>query len=419
MSDAATTVDVARKTAANGLRLVAERLAGVRSVTVTAWCRAGMADETPARQGLSHVVEHMSFKGTARRTAAQLAEEVDGVGGALGGFTDTENVAFSVRVLDENLPLALDVLSDLILGPADRPEELAKEKNVIAEEIRLYEDMPHDKVHDLVAMRLEPGRALGMPVLGTQETVAAVTRDDVQGYRRRNFTADRIVVSAAGHLEPAAFLDAAASYFEAASSGDGRPAEENRWPEAPPFVVKDTEQTHLCLGVPALPFDHADRYVLAVLTTLWGGTISSRLFRAIREDRGLAYDVYAFDHAFHTTGHVIAYAGTSPANAAATRDLIRAQMAELAQAPPSAAELRRTQDYLKGSMMLGLEATSARAMRNARNQVYLGRYVSLEEILAGVEAVTADDCRRLAGVLFGAPPVVVAIGPNAEDVATH
>jgi predicted Zn-dependent peptidase len=408
---------VVKKTAANGIRVLCEHIPTVRSVAAGVWCCAGAADEPASLAGLSHLLEHMFFKGTARRTAAQIAAEIDGIGGTLDAFTEKENLSFFAHVLYEHLPLALDVLSDILLHATFPAEEFDREKKVVAEEIRLYEDSPDDKIHDLIMAALQPGKPLGKPILGYHDTVTAATREDVVAHRNRLFTADRLVIAAAGYVDPEEFTDRVTEYFggtgPAAAPAAAEPA---TWPAPPAALPKETEQTHLCLGVPGLPYGDADRYALAVLTTILGGNASSRLFQRVREERGLAYSVYAYGRGFRHSGAVVAYAGTSPATACETRDLLAQQFEDLATRKVNAAELKRTREFLKGTLMLSLESTAARMGRNARHEMYMGRHVTLEETLAGVEAVTADDLLRLAGRLFAQPPAVVAIGPNAEDV---
>lgn len=412
------TGEVAKKVTANGLRIVCERIPTVRSVALGVWCRAGVVDEPPERNGISHLLEHMFFKGTERRTAADIAQAIDGVGGVLDAFTETENIVLLVRVLDEHLPLAFDVLADVVLRSTLPEEELVKEKNVVAEEIRLYEDSPDDKVHDLIMRALEPGKGLGLPILGTMETVMALGRDDLVAFREAVFRADRVVIAGAGNLDPTRFCAMAEDYFGGLPTGPVPPGEPPRaWPRFETAVEKDTEQTHFCLGYPGLPFDHEDKYVFAALATILGGNPSSRLFRRVRDDRGLAYAVFAYGRSFRDTGALVAYAGTSPANAVETRDLIRKLFEELAEAPVGEDEIQRTREYLKGTFMLSLESTSARMIRNARHEIYLGRHVTLEETLAGLEAVTAADVHRLAGRLLCRGPQVAAIGPNAAAVA--
>jgi predicted Zn-dependent peptidase len=416
MIDDAPTTTVAKKTAANGLRIICERLPAVRSVAVGVWCAGGVADEPPALNGLSHLLEHMFFKGTARRTAAGIAAEIDGVGGTLDAFTEKESVAFFAHVLYEHLPLALDLLSDILLHSTFPAGEFAKEKNVVAEEIKLYEDSPDEKIHDLVMAVIRPGEALGMPILGSFETLARIGRDDALRFRETAFTADRLVVAAAGYVDPEEFAETAERYFAAVPGPRAAaPAEPGGWLAPAAAQVKDTEQTHLCVAVPALPYGHPARYVLAVLTTILGGNASSRLFQKVREERGLAYSVFAYGRGFRDSGAVVAYAGASPAAVIDTRDIILEQFADLAAHDVGAAELRRTREYLKGTLMLSLESTAARMGRNVRHEVYMGRHVPLEETLAGVDAVTAEDVRRLAEELFSARPAVVALGPNAEE----
>ncbi len=417
MTGAPQATAVVKKTAANGLRIICERIPTVRSVAAGVWCCGGVADEPPELNGISHLIEHMFFKGTARRSAAGIAAEIDGVGGALDAFTEKESVSFFAHVLYEHLPLALDLLSDILLNATFPLEEFAKEKNVVAEEIRLYEDSPDEKIHDLIIGLVLPGQAIGMPILGTFDTLAAIGREDATAYRDETFAADRIVVAAAGFVEPEEFVAAAEKYFGAVP---GPRARAERPPTTPPAgraaYVKDTEQTHFCLGVPAFPFGHPDRYAVAALTAVFGGNASSRLFQKVREERGLAYAVYAYGRGFHDTGALVAYAGTNPAAAVETRDIILEQIRELTTNGIDAEELRRTREYLKGTLMLSLESTAARMGRNVRHEIYMGRHVSLEETLAGVDAVTVDDVLRVAGEVFSRKPAIVAVGPNAEDV---
>jgi predicted Zn-dependent peptidase len=413
------TTAVIKRAAANGVRIIYEHIPTVRSVAAGVWCCTGSAGEPPALNGISHLIEHMFFKGTERRTAAEIAAEIDGVGGALDAFTEKENISFFAHVLYEHLPLALELLSDILLKATFPREEFVKEKNVVAEEIRLYEDSPDDKIHDLVMGVLRPGEAIGMPVLGSFDTLEAIGRDDALRYRSEIFTANRIVIAAAGYVDPEEFIATAEDYF-AAVPGPASAASPGgaALPAPPAACVKDTEQTHLCVAVPALPYGHPDRYVLAALTTVLGGNASSRLFQKVREDRGLAYAVYAYGRGFHDSGALVAYAGTSPATALETRDVMLEQFADLAAHKIGADELKRTRDFLKGTLMLSLESTAARMSRNARHEIYMGRHVSLEETLAGVDAVTADDVFRVAAEIFSNKPAVVAIGPNADAVVS-
>jgi predicted Zn-dependent peptidase len=262
-----------------------------------------------------------------------------------------------------------------------------------------------------------PGQPAGLPILGSLETLGRVGAGDLRAFMGRNFTADRIVITGSGYFAPEEFAAQVEEYFAATPAAGGAvDSPVVPWPEPTRVVVKECEQTHFCLGYPGLPFDHPDRYVLGALTVMLGGNTSSRLFRTVREERGLAYDVFAYSHSFRDAGAVVAYAGTAPETALQTRGLILEQFRDVATAGVGAEELSRAKEYLKGTLMLSLESTSARAFRNARHEIYLGRYVSLEETLAGVDAVTEEGVRRLGRELFDRPPVAVAIGPNAEAV---
>jgi predicted Zn-dependent peptidase len=318
----------------------------------------------------------------------------------MDAFTSKEYAGYYLKVLDEHLPLALDVLSDLILRPALAADEIEREKRVVLEEIKMVEDTPDDLVHELFTEHLWAGHPLGRPILGTPATVGAFTRDMLREYFASTYTAPNLIITAAGHLEHDGLRMLVDESFSALT-GDGTAVEDTR-PDVVPQIVrrsKDLEQTHLCLGTSSYPQDHDDRYVSFVMNTILGGSMSSRLFQNIREKRGLVYSVYSGISAYRDAGALSVYAGCANESVEEVVNLIVAELKGMKSFEPGD-ELRRAKDHLKGSLMLSLESTSSRMSQLARQEIYFGTQHGLDEILAGFERVTADDVRRVARTLF-------------------
>lgn len=393
---------IVREILPNGLILVTEAMPHVRSVAVGVWLVRGSRHETPEESGLSHFIEHMVFKGTRHRSAEQIAAEVDSIGGNMDAFTAKEYAAFHLKVLDEHLPLALDILGDIVKNPLFDPEEMAKEKKVIFEEMSMVEDTPDDLVVELFTGALWPDHPLGRPILGTRESVSRFERDDLAGFFRTVYHPGNLLIVAAGHLDHAGTVELVRRQFgELAPSPDGR----NGGPPVPAVAVvtrakTELEQVHLCLGRPAFPQAHQDRYAAYVLNTVLGGSLSSRLFQTIREKRGLAYSISSGITAYSDAGGLTVYAGTRLESVDEVVRLTIAEMQRLKQEPLPEAELRRAKDHLKGSLMLSLENTGSRMSYLARQEIYFRRQLGLDETLAAIESVDASDVTRVAETLL-------------------
>ena len=396
----------------NGMRLATEAMPHVRSVSLGVWLQRGSRHEAESQCGIAHFVEHMHFKGTSSRTAEELAQAIDSIGGQMDAFTSKEYAGYYIKVLDEHLPFALDVLSDLILNPSMLEEEIEREKNVVLEEIKMVEDTPDDLVHELFTQELWRGHSLGRPILGRPETVAGFARHDLMEYFGRVYSAPNLVFASAGNLEHARVRDLVAERFSHLPVGGAEPLDTA--PTVVPHLVqraKDLEQSHVCLGMSSYQQDHEDRYVSYVLNTVLGGSMSSRLFQTIREKRGLAYSVFSGLSAYRDAGSLSVYAGCANDKVGEVIDLVVAELRGMKQFETDD-ELRRAKDHLKGNLMLGLESTSSRMSLLARQEIYFDAQVDLDATLAGIEAVTAADVRRVAHALFDdGPPSVIVLGP--------
>ena len=385
----------------NGIRLVTESMGHVRSVSLGVWLARGSRHETDQDSGIAHFVEHMLFKGTATRTAEDIAQAVDSIGGQLDAFTAKEYASYYVKVLDQHLPLAVDILSDIVLRPAFNQIDIDREKKVILEEIKMVEDTPDDLVHELFTQAFWEGHPLGRPILGTKESVEGLTQHRLRDHFRGAYAAENIIISAAGNLEHSALREALDKAFgEMPSAG-----RKETWtaPAVIPKVVirsKELEQSHLCLGTSSYPQNHDARYASYVLNTMLGGSMSSRLFQNIREKRGLAYSVFSGINAYRDAGSLTVYAGCANEAVGEVIDLIVEELRVIKQTPVADSELRRAKDHLKGSVMLSLENTASRMSHLARQEIYFDRQFSLDETLDGIERVTPDDIQRVARELF-------------------
>ena len=388
----------------NGLLVLTESIPHVRSVSMGVWIASGSRDESPALNGISHFVEHMVFKGTTSRSAQQLAREVDSIGGNLDAFTGKENICFNIKVLDDNTAPALDLLADLVLHPTFTPEDIAREQGVILEEIKMDEDSPDYLVHETFTQNFWKGDALGRPILGTVKTVSSFTQQSVFDFYASRFTPRNMVFSAAGHLDHDRFVAQVAEQFSGLAASSQSPLAKQPAPKTFPHITlkrkKSLEQVQLCLGVPAPPLDSPARYAVYLLNTMLGGGMSSRLFQTIREDRGLAYSIYSEVNPFRDTGSLCVYAGTSIDK---TAELIRLTIEELRRLTHEAApeaELKRAKDQLKSNIVLGLESSSSRMSNLARQEMYFGRFFSVDEIIEQIDAVAPEDIQKLATELF-------------------
>ena len=398
----------------SGLRLVTETMPHVRSVTVGVWLACGSRHESDADSGMAHFVEHMLFKGTTSRSARVIAETVDSIGGHLDAFTAKEHAAYYVKVLDEHLPLAITLLSDMVLHPALAPDDVVKEQGVILEEIKMVEDAPDDLVHEVFTRHFWSNHPLGRPILGTPDTVSAFSSARLREY----FNASTSRRAWWWRPPGISTTRTCATWSRPRSSDLSAHAalEETTPPLVTPSVTtrqKDIEQSHVCLGTPAVAQAHEDRYVLYVLNTILGGSMSSRLFQHIREERGLAYAVFSNLTTYSDAGMLTVYAGCASDKVDEVIELTLAELRAIVAANVHDDELRRAKDHLKGSLMLSLESTSSRMSHLARQELYFGRHFGLDEMLAGIERVTAGDVRRVAEALIRNDGLVATVvGPS-------
>ena len=393
--------NIRRDVLANGVRFVTERMPHVRSVTLGVWLTCGSRHEPAAHSGIAHFVEHMLFKGTSTRSAEDIAQQVDSIGGQLDAFTSKEYAGYYIKVLDEHLPVAVDLLSDLVSNPVFAAADIAREQKVVLEEIKMVEDTPYDLVHEIYAEGFWNGHPLGRPILGSPASVSSLDRRTLQQYFGSTYVAPNFVVVAVGNLDHdrvKGMLEPALAHVPQTFSA--APGEVPMMAAAVQVRHKDLEQSHVCLGTPGLPQNHPDRYVSYALNTVLGGSMSSRLFQNVREKRGLAYAVFSSLSAYQDAGALSIYAGC--ANDAVTEliDVVVKEIRQVRDVALDATELRRAKDHLKGSLMLGLESTSSRMSHLARQEIYRDRSDTMDEMLAAIERVSIDDVQRLAGTFF-------------------
>jgi len=396
----------------NGLTILTERIEHLRSVAMGVWIKSGSRSEPAETTGISHFVEHMLFKGTRSRSARDLAREMDSIGGNLDAFTGKETICFNVKSLSDHVPVALDVLSDLVLHPVFAAEDIERERGVILEEIKIDEDNPDVLVHELFTQSFWKGHPLGMPILGTTDTVRALSRDQLAGYHGGCFHGGNMVFSAAGQLEHDQFVDAVAAKFSALASGST--ISELPAPEAAARIQlrnkKSLEQVQICMGVQAPRITAEERHAALILNTVLGGGMSSRLFQTIREERGMVYSIYSDLSPYRDTGTLCVYAGTSAAKAVEVVDLIVKELCQLKSAPLSDEELTRAKDQVRGNILLGLESSNARMANLARQEMYFQRLI--ERILA----VTAAEVQALAASLFDPERIAVTLLGRLDGV---
>jgi predicted Zn-dependent peptidase len=397
----------AKTTLDNGIRIVSHEMPEHRSVSLGIWVESGSRHEAEPQNGISHFIEHLLFKGTERRSAAQIAEEMDAVGGVINAFTSKEHTCYYAKVLDENLPLAIDLLTDIFLHSTFDAEEIERERSVILQEISQSEDTPDDYVHDLFSLDFFRTHPIGRPICGRQETVSSFQREDFLKFFKSRYRPRRVIVSAAGNFRHDDLVnDIAARLGSVTDALDGEQALNLEGETVPTMGsgvfshVKPLEQVHLCLGVAGIHQAHPKRYVAYVLNTLLGGGMSSRLFQEIREKRGKAYSVYSFSTSYKDIGYLGVYAGTSVDSTEEVVELILQELQKLAAGEITEGELQRTQGQLVGSMILGLESTDSWMSHVARNEIYFGKTVTTEEICQRIRAVSRDEVVDLADALF-------------------
>jgi predicted Zn-dependent peptidase len=392
---------IVREVLPSGLRLVTEQMPHVRSVSIGVWLTRGSRHEPGEQNGIAHFVEHMLFKGTATRTQEEIAQTIDSLGGHMDAFTAKEYAGYFIKVLDEHLPVAVDILSDIIIHPVFADDELEREKKVILEEIKMVEDTPDDLVHELFSEHFWEGHPIARPILGTTDSVRAMTPAVLRKYFQSTYCASNLVVVVVGNIAHASVRELVTPVFKTL------PRVGEALVDSAPSVVpnicirhKDLEQSHVCLGTTGYPQDHEDRYTSYVLNTILGGSMSSRLFQNVREKRGLAYTVYSGMSAYRDTGSMVVYAGCANDAVHELIDVVVSELKEIKRDSLLVEELARAKDHLKGSLMLGLESTSSRMSNLARQEIYFDRYHDLDETLAGIDKVTGEDVQRVAGNLF-------------------
>ena len=401
----------------NGIRVLVERVPYVDSVSVGVWVVTGSRWEDRHNYGISHFIEHMLFKGTERRSAKQIAYEMDSVGAHLNAFTDKEYTCFYVKVLKEHLKLSLDVLSDMALHSVLDVAEIEREKNVVLDEIKRHEDTPDDLVHDMFAQKLWQRHPLGNAVIGTKKTIKALTRDQLVEYIGTQYTPDNVIISAAGNVDEQELMEAVGELFSPlsgvrASNGgtEVHPVKETN------IKRKATEQVHFCIGAPGFPQTSQRKFTLALMDSILGGGMSSRLFQEIRESRGLAYAIGSYSASYREAGLFAVYGGTGAENFKEVLSLVRAEFANIAKNSVTDAELDRSKNQIRGSLVMGQESMSNRMSRMAKSEVYFGRIIPLAEIVNEIMAVTKDDVAGVASELFSERQMALSvIGPIEES----
>ena len=399
----------------NGIRVIMEPMDHVRSVSIGVWVNAGSVFESDAEAGISHFIEHMVFKGTFRRSAADIAAEMDAVGGNLNAFTAKECTCFYAKVLDENLPLAVDMLSDITLHPALDEGEMEKEKRVVIEEILMSEDSPEDKAFETAGAAYYQGTVLSSAILGTPETVSAFTRDQVLSYMGRRYITGNMVIACAGSFVPEALLPLLERAFADCLRGEGDMVREQE-PKAGKkwlFVQKDTEQVNACLMLPGYRLDTAENFALAVLSNALGCSMSSRLFQKIREELGLAYSVYTYPMAYRDTGAICLYFGSGEKQATNTLRLALEELYKLREGGLTEAEFHRSRAQLKGSFLLGMEGSGAHMNAIGKRLLLQNKEFTIEDTLSAIECVTIDRVNDiLPHVLSPRRAILAAVGPT-------
>lgn len=412
-------MSVTKHSLGNGVRVLCERVDHVESVAVGLWCFTGSVDEQPHEFGITHFLEHMLFKGTARRTARQIVEDIEGRGGMINAFTDKETTCYYCRTLAQDLPVAIDVLADMMSSSLLDPAEIELEKGVVLEEIRRLQDEPSDLVHDLHLEKRWPGHPLGRPVIGTEESVRGFSRDDLVAYLERRYRGGRVVLAIAGKVEPDQAVEWASEHLGGLPAGDGEEALER--PEgraSETYSERDVEQVHFCIGADGCGSGDEEIYTLGVLDGVLGAGMSSRLFQEIRERRGLAYSIGSYFLSYRAGGAFTVYGGTNPEAWPEVRALVRKEFDRVMEGDLSEEELERVRRNLCGNTVLALEGMSARMMRLARNEFHYGRHVPVEETLERVRAVRREDVVELARHLLAEDRVsTTAIGPSIESRA--
>lgn len=403
-----------KHTLSNGLRIVAEQIPSSRSVSIGIWVKTGSRHEHQDHNGVSHLIEHMLFKGTSRYSAKAIAEIFDGIGGNVNAFTSKEYTCYYAKVLDTHLPLAVEVLSDMYLHSLFDQEELRKEINVILEEIAMYEDTPDDYVHDLIAEAAYGTHPLAYPILGTEDVLKSMTSSSIRNYMNRHYHTGNTVVSLAGNINDEG-LETVERYFNSFSvRGQETDLSAPQFASQLKFHAKSTEQDHLCLALPGLALKDDRLYAMILLNNIIGGGMSSRLFQEIREQQGLAYSVYSYHSAHSDSGMFTIYAGSHPRHTKEVLKLTMDVLEDIVSKGVTEAEVHKGKEQLKGNVILSLESTSSRMNRNGKNELMLGTHQSLDEMIAKIDRITMDQVEDLIKQLFSQPFAAALVGGSDQ-----
>ena len=402
-----------KDTLSNGIRVVSETLPKSRSVSIGVWVKVGSRHESPEIGGVSHFIEHMFFKGTEKRSAKDIAIEMDSLGGEMNAFTSQETTTYYAKVVDEHLPVVIEILSDILLGAKFDPLEMEKERKVILEEIKSVEDTPDDYIHELLTNTVWPDNSLGRPILGTRDTIKALKHNDIISYIDSYYHPKEIVISVAGNFEHARLIELLNTHFGKLSRA-GVPKNEATpaFTQAVAVKKKQLEQVQLCIGCRGINYMHEDRFVISALNTVLGNSMSSRLFQEIREQNALAYSIYSYVTSYRDTGLLTVYAGTDPSNVLEVVRLVTKELKKIKDEGITPAEELRVKNQIKGGLILSLESSNSHMSRIARQEIYFGKYLSMDDIIKGVEKVTAEQVQRLARQLFSRENIALTIlGP--------
>jgi predicted Zn-dependent peptidase len=392
---------VKKSTLANGIRVITQTIPHAYSVSLGIWVASGSRQELPEYNGVAHFIEHLLFKGTERRSALAIAREIDSIGGVLNAFTGREFVCYYAKVLEEFLPKAVDLLSDIFLNSRFPEDEIDKERKVILQEIRMLDDNPDDYIHDLFHQAVWQGHPLGMPIIGTEESVGRLNRQFIVDYKQSNYRATDIIIAAAGKIDHEKLVALLGTTFDHIPAGNGRavcelPHYERRFDR----VERDLEQVLFCLGTKALPQNHPKRFEALILNTVLGGSMSSRLFQEVREKEGLAYSIYSYLASHSDAGTLVVSSGTTRERFVEVMTIVLRELRRLKEEPLLPDELTATKEQLKGNIMLSLESSDNMMSKLAKNEIYFGCYQPLKQIMAGLQQVTTESIMELAQELF-------------------
>ncbi|HEY1463954.1 MAG TPA: pitrilysin family protein [Terriglobales bacterium] len=408
--------NIKKQVTANGITVISEEMQHIRSVCIGVWIKTGSRDEDVHNNGISHFLEHMVFKGTEHRTAEDIARQVDSIGGNMDAFTAKECICFNMKVLDDHLPIAMDVLSDLVLHPTFTVNDITRERGVILEEIKMDEDSPDYLVHEIFTQNFWKDHPIGRPILGTKDTVKKFEQASVSGIYKERFIPSNIIICAAGSLQHGRFVDLVTKHFQGMQPGTN--GFHSTQPTVVPRIIlrnkKSLEQVQICMGVQSHPIAHENRYASYILNTVLGGGMSSRLFQNIRERQGLVYAIYSDLNPYRDTGCLSIYAGTSRESADKVVQSVISEFHKLKTELVPADELRRAKDQLKGSLMLSLESSTARMSNLARQQMYFEHFYSMDELIEKIEGVSADEVKMLAEEFFQTESIAVTVLGNLD-----